>query len=41
MSLGSLGIQLKEATKFNLKLKKCILCQKKKDNRGDKKAQKY
>ena len=37
MSLGSPGVQLKEATKCKLKLEKCILCQKVKDNRGDKK----
>ena len=37
MSLGSPGVQLKEATKCKLKLEKCILCKKVKDNRGDKK----
>ena len=37
MSLGSPGVQLKEAIKCKLKLEKCILCQKVKDNRGDKK----
>ena len=37
MSLESPGVQLKEATKCKLKLEKCILRQKVKDNRGDKK----
>ena len=36
MSLGSPGVQLKEATKCILKVDKCILYQKVKDNRGDK-----
>ena len=37
MSLGSRGVQLKEATKCKLKLEKCILCQRVKDNQSDKK----
>ena len=37
MSLGSPGIQLKETKERKLHLEKCALCQKVKDNRGDKK----
>ena len=34
MSLGSPDVQLRETTKCKLKLEKCILCHKVKDNQG-------
>ena len=37
MSLGSPCVKLKEAPKYKLKLMKCIMCWKVKNNRGNKK----